>query len=109
MDRHPNDFKKVEDKEILMRIPVDARDNVLQMDLKKYGINKLITMTEMVESDDLVILGSRRDAQIRAMEANASCLIIGCGFTVDEEVISMAKKKDCVIITTTFDTFSITA
>lgn len=64
-------------------------------------------MTEMVESDDLVILGSRKDAQIRAMEANASCLIIGCGFTVDEEVISMAKKKDCVIITTTFDTFSI--
>ena len=47
---NPNDFKKVEDKEILMRIPVDARDNVLQMDLKKYGINKLITMTEMVVS-----------------------------------------------------------
>ena len=47
---NPNDFKKVEDKEILMRIPVDARDNVLQMDLKKYGINKLITMKEMVES-----------------------------------------------------------
>ena len=64
-------------------------------------------ITEMVESDDLVILGSKKEAQIRAMEANASCLIIGCGFEVDEEVIFMAQKKDCVIITTTFDTFSI--
>lgn len=64
-------------------------------------------MNEFVESDDLVILGQKKEAQIRAMEANASCIIIGCGFEVDEEVISMAKKKDCVIITTPFDTFSI--
>lgn len=64
-------------------------------------------MSELVESDDLVILGARKEAQVRAMEANASCLIIGCGFEVDPEVISMAQKKDCVIITTTFDTFSI--
>ena len=64
-------------------------------------------ITETVESDDLVILGSKKESQIRAMEANASCLIIGCGFEVDEDVISMAQKKDCVIITTAFDTFSI--
>ena len=64
-------------------------------------------IADSVETDDLVILGSKKEAQIRAMEANASCLVIGCGFEVDEEVISMAKKKDCVIITTPFDTFSI--
>lgn len=64
-------------------------------------------MSDLVESDDLVILGARKEAQIRAMEANASCLIIGCGFEVDPEVISVAEKKDCVIITTPFDTFSI--
>lgn len=64
-------------------------------------------MKELVESDDLVILGAKKEAQISAMEANASCLIIGCGFEVEPEVISMAQKKDCVIITTAFDTFSI--
>ena len=64
-------------------------------------------IADTVESDDLVILGSKKESQIRAMEANASCLIIGCGFEVDDEVISMAEKKDCVIITTAFDTFSI--
>ena len=64
-------------------------------------------MTELVEMDDLVIVGSKKEAQIRAMEANASCLVVGCGFEVDKDVISMAEKKDCVIITTPFDTFSI--
>jgi len=64
-------------------------------------------MSETIEMDDLVILGGRKEAQIRAMEDNASCLIIGCGFEVEPEVISMAEKKDCVIITTPFDTFSI--
>lgn len=64
-------------------------------------------MAGLVEMDDLVILGAKKEAQIRAMEANASCLVIGCGFEVDADVISMAKKKDCVIITTPFDTFSV--
>jgi len=64
-------------------------------------------MFGMVESDDLVILGERKESQICAMEANASCLIIGDGAEIDPEVISMAKRKDCVIITTPFDTFSI--
>lgn len=64
-------------------------------------------MSEFVEADDLVILGSRKEAQIRALESNASCLIIGCGFEVDPEVIQMANKKDCIIITTSYDTFSI--
>lgn len=47
---NPKEFKKVEDKEILMKMPVDARDNVLQMDLKKYGIDRLVSTTEVVES-----------------------------------------------------------
>ena len=64
-------------------------------------------MTELVEMDDLVIVGAKKESQIRAMEANASCLVVGCGFEVDKDVISMAQKKDCVIITTAFDTFSI--
>lgn len=63
-------------------------------------------MAEFVEADDMVILGSRKEAQICALEANASCLIIGCGFEVEPEVIKMANKKDCVIITTPYDTFS---
>lgn len=64
-------------------------------------------MMDFIEADDMVILGAQKEAQIRALEANASCIIVGCGFEVDPEVIQMANKKDCIVITTTYDTFSI--
>lgn len=64
-------------------------------------------MSEYVEADDLVIVGAKKEAQIKAMEANASCIVVGCGFEVDPSVVQMAQKKDCILITTPFDTFSI--
>lgn len=64
-------------------------------------------MMDFMEADDMVILGAQKESQIRALEANASCIIVGGGFEVDPEVIQMANKKDCIVITTTYDTFSI--
>lgn len=64
-------------------------------------------MADYMEDDDLVILGDREEAQMQAIKSNASCIIIGGGLEVDEEVKELARKKDCVIITTPFDTFSV--
>lgn len=64
-------------------------------------------MANVIEEDDLVILGDREEAQMQAIQLNASCIIIGGGLEVDEEVKKLADKSDCVIITTPFDTFSI--
>lgn len=64
-------------------------------------------MADYMEDDDLVILGDREEAQMQAIKSNASCIVIGGGLEVDEEVKELAKKKDCVIITTPFDTFSV--
>ena len=64
-------------------------------------------MGEYLEDDDLVILGDRFEAQMRAIELNASCLIICSGFAVSQEVIEAANKKDCVIIGTPYDTFTV--
>ena len=64
-------------------------------------------MADYIEDDDLVILGDREEAQMQAIQSNASCIIIGGGLEVDEEVKKLAEKKDCVIITTPFDTFSV--
>jgi len=64
-------------------------------------------LSEYIEADDMVILGPQKEAQIRALESNASCIIVGRGFEVDPEVVQMANKKDCIIITTPYDTFSI--
>lgn len=64
-------------------------------------------MANVIEDDDLVILGDREEAQMQAIKLNASCIIIGGGLEVDEEVKKLADKSDCVIITTPFDTFSV--
>jgi manganese-dependent inorganic pyrophosphatase len=64
-------------------------------------------MADYIEDDDLVILGDREEAQIQAIRSHASCIIIGGGLEVDEEVRLLADKNDCVIITTPFDTFSV--
>ncbi|MDD6057471.1 MAG: DRTGG domain-containing protein, partial [Clostridiales bacterium] len=64
-------------------------------------------MAEHIEQDDLVILGDREEAQIQAIKSNASCIVICGGLEVDEEVRELARRHDCVIITTPFDTFSV--
>lgn len=63
-------------------------------------------MANVIEDDDLVILGDREEAQLQAIQLNASCIVIGGGLEVDEEVKRLADRSDCVIITTPFDTFS---
>lgn len=64
-------------------------------------------MADYIEDDDLVILGDCEEAQMQAIRSNASCIIIGGGLEVAEEVKKLAEKRDCVIITTPFDTFSV--
>ena len=64
-------------------------------------------MADYIEDDDLVILGDREEAQLQAIESNASCIIIGGGLEVSEEVRALAEKRDCIVITTPFDTFSV--
>ena len=64
-------------------------------------------MADYIEDDDLVILGDREEAQMQAIRSNASCIIIGGSLEVAEEVKKLAEKRDCVIITTPFDTFSV--
>ena len=64
-------------------------------------------MADYIEDDDMVILGDREEAQKQAIESNASCLIIGGGIEVGEDVRTLAEKHDCIIITTPFDTFSV--
>lgn len=58
-------------------------------------------------TDDLVILGNRKDTQMAAIKAEASCLVITESYEVDEEVLNLAKEKSCVIIGTPLDTYAV--
>ena len=59
-----------------------------------------------VESDDLVILADREESQLTCINANCSCIIVTGGVEVEAEVIEAANKKDVVIISTPYDSFT---
>jgi manganese-dependent inorganic pyrophosphatase len=64
-------------------------------------------MATIIEDDDLVILGDREEVQLQAVRCNASCIVIGGGLEVSSEVLDLARKQDCVIIVSPYDTFSV--
>lgn len=64
-------------------------------------------MKEYIEDDDLVILGDRPEAQMCALEMNASCLILVSDSKVSEQIQDMANEKGCVIITTPYDSYTV--
>ena len=64
------------------------------------------TMEQFLEDDDLVIMGNRYDAQICALESNASCTVIAGSPQVPKTIVKMAEEKHCVLITTDYDTYT---
>lgn len=63
-------------------------------------------MEEYIEDDDLVILGDRYESQFCALEMNASCIIVCSDAKVTKTISRLAKEKDCLIISTPYDTFT---
>ncbi len=64
-------------------------------------------MEEYIEDNDLVILGDRYESQFCALEMNASCIIVCSGAKITKTIIRLAKEKDCMIISTPYDTFTV--
>lgn len=61
---------------------------------------------EYLERDDLVILADREEMQRRSLELDVSCMVICGGAQVSKEMLQMAKRRDCVLISTPYDTFT---
>lgn len=55
-------------------------------------------MADYIEDDDMVILGDREEAQKQAIESNASCLIIGGGIEVGEDVRTLAENMTASLL-----------
>ncbi len=64
-------------------------------------------MEEYIEDDDLVILGNRYEVQLCALELNASCIIVCSGSKVSQTIQKLARERGCVLMTTPFDTFTV--
>lgn len=64
-------------------------------------------MENYIEPDDLVILGNRYESQLCAIEMDASCIIICEGSTVCTTIRKLAEQKNCKIISTPHDTYTV--
>ncbi|MCI5493090.1 MAG: putative manganese-dependent inorganic diphosphatase [Lachnospiraceae bacterium] len=64
-------------------------------------------MEEYIDDDDVVILGDRYESQFCAVEMNASCIIVCSNAKITKTIIQLAKEKDCMIISTPYDTFTV--
>ena len=60
-----------------------------------------------IEEDDLIIMGDREEDHLEAIEQNVSCIIVGMGIEVTENVIKLAHEKEIIIIMSPYDTFTI--
>ena len=63
-------------------------------------------MENIIEKDDLVILGNRYESQLCAIEMDASCLVICQSAEISRTIKKMAAERDIVIIKTPHDTFT---
>ena len=64
-------------------------------------------MKEYVEENDMIIMGNREEDHLQAIEQNVSCIIVGLGIEVTEKVMKLAHEKDIIIISSPYDTFTI--
>lgn len=63
-------------------------------------------MENIIEKDDLVILGNRYESQLCAIEMDASCLVICQSTQISKTIKKMAAERDIVVIQTPHDTFT---
>ena len=64
-------------------------------------------MKEYIEEDDMIIMGDREEDHLQAIAQNVSCIIVGLGIQVTENVVKLAHEKDIIIIASPYDTFTI--
>lgn len=61
----------------------------------------------MISKDDIMIVGDRVDTQICGIEMGVGCLILCLDAPVNPLVLQLAKERECSVITTKLDTYSV--
>lgn len=64
------------------------------------------SIEDILEPGDIVLCGNREDSQRIVVEKGAALLIITGGHDASEEILAVAKKHHCSVISTPYDTFT---
>lgn len=80
----------------------------LKMLLKKFVIGAMTVdeMEKYISAGDLLIVGNREDAQLKALEKGCAILVSG-GFDSSDRVIEVANRIGLPVISSSYDTFTI--
>ena len=55
-------------------------------------------MKQYIEENDMLILGDRTEDHLQAIKQNVSCIIVGMGIEVSEEVLKLAHERNIIVI-----------
>lgn len=61
----------------------------------------------VIQKDDIMIVGDRVDTQICGIEMGVQCLIICLNSPVNSLVLQIARERNCSVITTPLDTYTV--
>ncbi len=64
-------------------------------------------LATQIGENDLVILSDREDNQRLSIEMGASCIVLTLSAYISEEILALAQERDCVVIRTNFDTYTV--
>lgn len=64
------------------------------------------TMEQFIKPGDVVLLGDRESAQITALRAGASCIVVTGGYTISDAVRKEAIQAKATVISVPYDTFA---
>ena len=64
-------------------------------------------LEEYIKPHDIVILGDRYESQLCAIEMEADCIIVCAGSSVTKTIQMLAAEKNCKIISTPHDSFTV--
>jgi len=64
------------------------------------------SLDPFIDKGDIVFVGNRKDAQVKAVEIGASLIILTCGAKMDSDVLEMTKRGKSIVMETSYDTFT---
>jgi manganese-dependent inorganic pyrophosphatase len=67
--------------------------------------NSLESVGRQIEEGDIVVVGDRTDAQMKAIEVGAGILVVSNGFGPEDEVVELAKRKGTAVVVSPLDSY----
>jgi len=69
------------------------------------GAGSTELMERAIGRGDVVIVSNRTDSQLAALEMEAGCLVVSSGSRVSQTICTLAAEKDCLVISTPYDSY----